>query len=154
MEVVHVGGGVPPLEENAHLPDFNPERVHLLLQGVYGDYLHSNDGSHLDGGVADDAIWQRRWHQLAAQSAIWYTTPSGAVGHRFAAILTAEWRGVLGRSWNSEIPLVFSHVVLTKTSSVHRSKEIRARITSQMDLWERVLHVGLVVDDEAESHVG
>ena len=123
----------------------------MLLQGVYGDYLHYNDGSHLDGGVADDAIWQRRWHQLAAQSAIWYTTPSGAVGHRFAAILTAEWRGVLGRSWNSEIPLVFSHVVLTKTSSVHRSKEIRARITRRMDLWEKDIHAGLMGHSEAEG---
>ena len=45
-----------PLEENADLPDFAPERAHLLLQEVYGDFPHHNDRSHLDGGVADNAI--------------------------------------------------------------------------------------------------
>ena len=29
------GRGVPPPEENANLPDFTPERAHLLLRGVY-----------------------------------------------------------------------------------------------------------------------
>ena len=31
------------------------------------------------------------------------------------------------------------------------AKEIRARITSWMDLWERGLHAGLVGDAEAEG---
>ena len=60
VEVNCVGGGLPPLEENADLPDFTPEHAHLLLQEFYGDFPHHNDGSHLDGVVADDAIWQRR----------------------------------------------------------------------------------------------
>ena len=60
VEVIRVGGGVPLLEENAGLPVFTPECAHILLQGVYGDFPHHNDGSHLDGGVADDAIWKRR----------------------------------------------------------------------------------------------
>ena len=67
-----------------------PERVHLLLQGVYGEFLHHNNGSHLDEGVADDAIWQRRWRRIAVQLAIWHATPSGAVGRRFKAIMAAE----------------------------------------------------------------
>ena len=49
------------------------------------------------------------------------------------------------------MPLVFSHVVLTKTLGVRRAKEIRARITRRMDLWERVIHAGLVWDAEAEG---
>ena len=51
-----MGGDVPPSEEHVNLLDFTPERANLLLQGVYGDYLHHNNGSHLDGGVADKAI--------------------------------------------------------------------------------------------------
>ena len=86
-----------------------------------------------------------------AQLVSWYTTPSGAVGCRFTTILAAEWRGVLGRSWNSERPLVFAHVIITKTLGVCRAKDIRTRITRQMDLWERGLHSGLVGDDEAEG---
>ena len=95
--------------------------MHLLLQGVYGYFSHHNNGSHLDGGIADDATWQHFWSRLAAQTASWYATPSGAVGHRFAAILATKWRGVISRSWNSKRPLVFAHVVLTKTLGVRRA---------------------------------
>ena len=35
VEVVHVEEDVPPLEENAYLPNFTPECAYLLLQGVY-----------------------------------------------------------------------------------------------------------------------
>ena len=92
------GGRAPPLEEKADLPVFTPEHVHLLLQKVYGDFLHHNDGSHLEGGIADDALWQRCWIWLAPQSASWYATLSEVVGHPFTAILAAEWQGVPGRS--------------------------------------------------------
>ena len=79
--------------------------------------------------------------------------PSGAVGRRFTAILAAEWRGILGRSYDSKSPLVFSHVFLTKHLGFRRSKEIRARINRRMDLCERVIHTGLVGDAEAEGAV-
>ena len=91
-------GGTSPPEENADLPRFTPERAHLLLQGVYGDFLHHNDGSHLDGGIADDAAWQRRLRWLAVQPASLYATPYRSVGRRFTEILAAEWRGVISRS--------------------------------------------------------
>ena len=84
------GGGRAPLEENVALPDFTPESAHLLLQGVYGDYLYHNNRSQLDGVVADESIWQRPWRHLSVQLAIWYATPSGAVGSRFTTILGAE----------------------------------------------------------------
>ena len=128
------GGMPPPPEENADLLGFTPERAHLLLQGVYGDFPYHNDGSHLDRGISDDAAWKSHWRRIAAQPASWYATPSGVVGRRFMEILAAEWRGVINRSWNSERPLIFAHVVLTKTLGVRRAKEIRARITRCMDL--------------------
>ena len=68
------------------------------------------------------------------QSASWYSTPLGEVGRRFTAVLDVDWRGVLNKKWNSERPLGFSHVVLTKTLGTHKSKEIRARINLQLDL--------------------
>ena len=59
----------------------------------------------------------------------------GAVGWRFTAILEAEWIGVPHNSWNYEIPLVFSYVILTKTLGIQWDRDIRYRITSRMDLW-------------------
>ena len=50
------GGHASPPEENADLPEFILGRVHLLLQEVYGGFLHHNDESHLDGGFTDNAI--------------------------------------------------------------------------------------------------
>ena len=64
-------------------------------------------------------------------------------------ILAAEWLGVISWSWNSERPLVFAHVVLTKTLGFRRAREIRARITRHIDLWEGGQHSGLVGDVEA-----
>ena len=58
-----------PPEENVDLPGFHPERAHLLLQGVYGDFPYHNNGSHLDRGISDDAAWQRCWRRIASQSA-------------------------------------------------------------------------------------
>ena len=76
---------------------------------------------------------------------------SGAVGRRFTAILAAEWLGVLRRNWTSERPLVFAHVVLTKTFGVRKSNEILVWITRWVDLWERGIPVGLVGGDEEEE---
>ena len=93
-----MGEDVTPPEENADLPDFTPESAHLFLQGVYGDYPHHNDGSHMDGGVVDDAIWQCHWYRIDMQLASWYATPYGTVGSRFMAIMAEEWQGVLRRT--------------------------------------------------------
>ena len=80
------GGGRAPLK-NVDLPGFSMEHTHLLLQGVYGDFPHHNDGSHLDGVVLYNGVCQSRWNRLDAQSVSWYATPSGAVGYRFMSIL-------------------------------------------------------------------
>ena len=62
-------GGLPPLEKKVDLPDFTPERAHVLLPEFYGDFPHHNNGSHLDRGIVYDALWQRRWRQLAVKLA-------------------------------------------------------------------------------------
>ena len=152
VEPVRAGGVTcSPPDENADLSDFTPKRAHLLLQGVYGDFPHHNDGSYLDRGVEDDSIWQHHWRRISVQLDSWYSMPSGSVGRRFMEILAAEWRGLLDMSWNSERPLIFAHVVLTNMLGVCRAKEIRARITRRMDLWDKGLHAGLVGDTESEG---
>ena len=41
---------------------------------------------------------------------------------------------MLDQKWNSERPLIFSHVVSTKTLGTHKAREIRARINLRLDL--------------------
>ena len=111
MQKLSLGRGVfPPPEKKSDLSDFTPESAHLLLRGVYGDYPHHSNGSHLYRGVVDDTIWQHRWRQLVAQSASWYARLSGAVGRRLTKILAAEWRGVLGRTCNFERPTLMGPI--------------------------------------------
>ena len=142
---------VSPQEEGAYLPEFQPKRAHLFLREVYGNLTHHNDVLHLDGGVPDNYMWQHNWRRLAAQLDRWYTTPPGAVGFWFTPILATEWWGVLYQNWNSEIPLVFAHVILTKTLVIRRAREISARITRSMDIWERGPQTGLAEDTEEEG---
>ena len=58
---------------------------------------------------------------------------------------------MLNRKWNSERPLFFAHAVLTKTLGARKAREIRARINRRLDLWERVIHIGMVGDELAKG---
>ena len=39
------------------VPGYVPTQEDLRLWEVYGDWVHRNPGTHLDGGVADDSAW-------------------------------------------------------------------------------------------------
>ena len=58
---------------------------------------------------------------------------------------------MLNRKWNAERPLIFSHVVLTRTLGARKDREIQVRIDRQLDLWERGIHAGMVGDALAEG---
>ena len=62
------------------LPGAEVSAADLKLMDVYGDYIHQNDGSHLDGGIKDDAVWQARWAKLIVLPAQRYNAPGGPVG--------------------------------------------------------------------------
>ena len=66
-------------------------------------------------------------------------------------IMASEWQGVLNRSWNSEILLVFSQIFITKNLGVCRARNIRASLAKRMELWERGIHTGMVADTEEED---
>ena len=58
---------------------------------------------------------------------------------------------MLACCWNSKRPLVFAHVVLTKTLGIRRAQDIRAKITRRTYLWERDQHVSVVGDAEVDG---
>jgi hypothetical protein len=76
--------------------------VDLMLMKVYGDYIHQNNDTHLDGGIEEDGAWQERWRRLIALPSQRYDAPSGAVGRHFVEILTEELEGICRYKWNSE----------------------------------------------------
>ena len=46
-----------------------------LMDKVYGDHVHQNDGTHLDGGITDDTVWQTYWRRLIVYTPKAYDVP-------------------------------------------------------------------------------
>ena len=88
---------VPHMGEVEDLQGSAPSRYHQLLVELYINYLHHNNGMHLDGGVSNNSILQHRWCQLVAQSSIWYSKPLWGIVQWFATILAAGWQEVLNQ---------------------------------------------------------
>ena len=148
----HPPPSVPPFtpDIDADLPSYLPTAADHLLDTVFHDHAHDNDGTHLNGDIADDAVWQQHWLRMVQLHTTRYQAPPGKVGRRFIAIFTNELRGVRARQWNSERPIVFVAVILQSTPGVRRSKDIRTRITQRLDLWEQGHYKALVDDTECE----
>ena len=51
---------------------------------------------------------------------------------------------MINHKWNFERPLVFAHVVLTRTLGACKARDIQARIDCRLDLWERGVYAVLV----------
>ena len=66
---------------------YNPTPEDLRVREVYGDWVHANTGTHLDGGVHNDSAWQTWWRDLAVIPSRRYDAPSGRVGRRFVGTL-------------------------------------------------------------------
>jgi hypothetical protein len=71
------------------LPGANLTDADRMMDKVYGDHVHQNPGKHLDGGIADDPIWQEHWRRLVVYSTKTYDVPRGALGRKFVSKLNA-----------------------------------------------------------------
>lgn len=144
--------GYRVIEADSRLQELSVADWKLL--SVYGDTIHLNDGIHLDGGIVDDLLWQRRWRRVVATPlSLWYA-PKGKVGRAFVEQLTKEWRGVRERHWNSEKPLIFAAVVLRRKTTVRSASGIKATIEARLKLWEAGRYAELVGDCVAEGQRG
>lgn len=141
-------------EEGADLPGYCPTEADRLLDEVFGDHAHDNDGAHLGGGVVGDKTWQQRWLRMVQLNQPHYDLPKGKVGQRFLSMLVNEFRGVRERKWNSERVVVFITTVLRRTPSVKRACDVRARILQRLALWETGCFAALVDDTESEAMAG
>jgi hypothetical protein len=118
------------------LPNASISEADRKLMEVYGDYIHQNDGSHLDRDMKEDYVWQLRWRKLVALPCQRYNAPGGAVGCHFVQLLTEEINVICGRKWNSERFIVFQMVILQKSKLVTAAGDIKRRLGKWMDNWE------------------
>eukprot|EP00956_Cyclotella_meneghiniana_P009504 scaffold13157_cov41-Cyclotella_meneghiniana.AAC.3 len=141
--------GYRVIEEDSRLQNLTP--ADWKLMGVYGDTIHQNDGRHLDGGINDDAVWQRRWRKVVSTKLSLWFAPKGKIGRAFVELLAKEWRGVRERHWNAERPIVFAAVVLSRSSTVKSASGIKATIEARLKLWEAERYAELVGDCVTEG---
>ena len=82
---------------SSNVPWYVPTPEDLRLREVYGDWVHGNLGTHLDGGVTDDSAWQAWWRDRKVTPSRRYDIPSGKVSRWFVGILGAKMQGVRDR---------------------------------------------------------
>jgi hypothetical protein len=80
--------------------------------------MHDDDGTHLQGGVPNDSIWQGYHRRLVTLPPQLYTRPGKGAGKDFIDQLCEEFTGVTERKWNSERPLVFCLAMLQKKPGI------------------------------------
>jgi hypothetical protein len=133
-----VDGGLGEVEvlNPGNFPDAIISDADRMMDKVYGDHVHQNPGTHLDGGIADDTMWQDYHRRLIVYPSQRYDAPSGSVGRRFVESTATLLDGVQARKWNSERFLLFQMVVMQRTRDVSRSRDIRKRITRRIDDWD------------------
>ena len=67
-------------DEGSDLSDYTITKADTLLDEIYGDHIHDNDGTHLNGGIANDSTWQSWWLRLVQHHPRRYVVPRGKVG--------------------------------------------------------------------------
>ena len=77
--------------EEGDEPGYTLTLEELCLREVYGDWVPANPGTHLDGGISDDASWQSWCHDLAVMALRCYDAQSGKVGRQFVGTLGGEF---------------------------------------------------------------
>ena len=143
-----------PLPEEDEMGEHDPPQTPPVaasscaqkLERVYGEKIHQNDGTHLDGGVVDDKVWQARWREVMALPPQRYDVPSGRVGRLFVQAVADELKGVVQRSWNSERFVVFQAVILQRSPDVKRARDIRRRIEIRLRHWREKQFTMLIKD--------
>lgn len=125
----------PP--DNSDLPGYIITEMDRKLDEIYGDHIHQNPGTHLDGGVADDAIWQSYWQQLVEYPPSFYDTPNGSIGKQIVVKFAELVEGISKRKWNGERLIVFAQVILQRKQDINRARDIRRHISHKLELWNK-----------------
>jgi hypothetical protein len=124
---------IEPPDESAReklgdLPGATILEADLKLDTVYGNYVHQNTGQHLDGGIANDAELQDYWKRLVVLPPQQYNAPTGPVGKRIVDTMATIIADIKSLTCNTEKLTVFSMVILQRTWTVKRARDVKKRL--------------------------
>ena len=61
-----------------------------LAEMFDGEYVRNNDGTHLDGDIADCLIWQEIYKRIIVYPLSQYDLLNSKIGRYFASMLSSE----------------------------------------------------------------
>ena len=84
----------------------------ILAEVFHSEYLRNNDGTHLDGKIVDNKVWQERYRSIITYPLSQYDLPNGKIGKSFLHLLAMEIDGVRERKLNMEKVVCFMSMIL------------------------------------------
>ena len=136
VETIRVGRPKPTPEQDADLPEHVKTADDLKLETVYGDYVHNNSGSHVNGSTKDDLVWQGWWKSLAAHPSHVCAPTRGPVSKMHLRMMTETMNGIKERKWNAETDAVFEKVIRCWTAGVTKARDIKNCMLRRMESWK------------------
>ena len=111
------------------------------MKVFHGKYLRNNDGTHLDGKIVDDKVWQERYRSIIIYPLSQYDLPTnGPIGKSFLLMLAKEIDGVQGRKWNMEKVMCFMSMILQRSTDLKGAENIKRRIKQNILDWNEKKH--------------
>ena len=120
----------PPMSEEAHTTAENK------IAQIYGEHIMCNDGTHINFHIQHDRVWQKYWKEITNLPNRKYNLPKNSTGKKFIHLLTTEINNIIDRKSNSEKTIVFLSVILQKSKSITKSKDVKALLERRMTLWQ------------------
>ena len=121
---------------------------HLIKK--YGDTIHDNDGTHLDGRINDDTYWQHIYNRVTDCNLPLCDVPS-TVEINSLPTYTQLLQDVQKKKYNSEKLLIFAPCILRKTQNKKSFSETKPLIRRRLEAWKAGHYLALVKDIEEET---
>ena len=103
---------------------------------IYGEHIMCNDGTHIISTIQDDRVWQKYWREIVNLPNRKYNLPKNSTGKKFIHLLNTEINNIIERKSNSEKLIVFLTVILQKSKSITKSKDVKALLERRMTDWQ------------------
>ena len=118
---------------------------------AHGDTICQRDGTHLDGGIADDKYWQGLHRRTAASMLPLYTPPSGPIENEFILTYTQLLCDIRERRCNSKKTLNFAPCILRKARNKKAYAKTKPLIKGQLAAWKAGQYLALVIEIEDDA---
>jgi hypothetical protein len=145
----------PPIyipDARSDIPGAVISAANKKLDEVYGDHVHDNPGSHLNGNISSalDLIWQGYFRGLISHNQSLYETPRGKLGKDIANEYSNLLEDVMKGKCNMEKFLVFPMVLLQRRHGVTKRADIKRRLLSRLLAWKEGKYAFLVEDTQQD----